>query len=68
MQSHLSVFFGSTVVAAMLSLPAAAQEYSNGNGHINARGRGPAILTPVEAFGVHPPGPDQADSHRKVFC
>jgi hypothetical protein len=53
-------------LAAMMSLPAAAQEYSNG-GH-GIAGRGPAILTPVEAYGVHPPGLDPADarSHNKA--
>ena len=55
-----------TALAALLSRPAAAQEYSNGGNC--KKGRGPAILTPVEAFGVHPPGPDPADLHRCVFC
>lgn len=63
---QLSLVVGSTVLAATLSLTAAAQEYSNGTGALNARGRGPAILTPVEAFGVHPPGPDPA-YRRKIF-
>lgn len=62
-----SLFLGSTVLAATLALTAAAQEYSNGTGAINARGRGPAILTPVEAFGVHPPGPDPAYNRHCFF-
>jgi hypothetical protein len=53
-------------LAATLSLPAAAQEYSNGGKC--KKGRKEATLTPVEAFGVHPPGPDPADAHRRVFC
>src|SRR6185437_6101569 len=54
MRRRLSLFFGSTALAAALSLTASAQEYSNGGpgGH----GRGPAIITPVEDYGVHPPG------------
>lgn len=68
MKRQLSLLLVSTALAATLSLPAAAQEYSNGTGALNARGRGPAILTPVEAFGVHPPGPDMADSRRCIFC
>ncbi len=63
-----TLILGSTILAAMLSLPAAAQEYSTGNGYLNARGRGPATQTPVEAFGVHPPGPDKAYSRRCIFC
>jgi hypothetical protein len=65
---QLSLILGSTALVAMLSLPAAAQEYSTGNGYLNARGRGPATQTPVEAFGVHPPGSDAAYSRRCVFC
>jgi len=59
---------GSIALAAALSLPAAAQEYSTGNGYLNKRGRGPATETPVEAFGVHPPGPDATYSRRCFFC
>jgi hypothetical protein len=47
-------------LAAIMSLPATAQEYSNGG--TGAAGRGPAILTPVEAYGVHPPGLAPADA------
>lgn len=68
MRQQLSLFFGSTALAAMLSLTAAAQEcahdgagatvygpeYSDG-GHGKC-GRCPATNTPVEAYGVHPPG------------
>jgi hypothetical protein len=70
-----------TALAAMPCRPAAAQnECANGgyylavpqneysNGGYCKKNRGPAILTPVEAFGVHPPGPDPADQHRWVFC
>ena len=46
--------------AALAAATSAAQEYSNG-GHGDS-GRGPAILTPVEAFGVHPPGLAPADA------
>ncbi len=53
-------------LAAMLSQPAAAQEYSNGGNC--KKGRKAATLTPVEAFGVHPPGPDPADLNRCIFC
>jgi hypothetical protein len=63
-------------LAATLSLTASAQECSNdgdganvygpeySNGGACAKGRGPAIVTPVEAFGVHPPGLDPADANR----
>jgi len=61
-----SLFLGSTVLAATLALTASAQEYSNGTGQCGRRGRGPATSTPVEAFGVHPPGPDPA-YNRKCF-
>lgn len=47
-------------LAAIVSLPANAQEYSNGGK--GARGRGPATMSPVEAFGVHPPGLAPADA------
>ncbi len=63
MNYHLSCLMGSAALAAMMSLSASAQEYSNGGK--GAAGRGPAILTPVEAYGVHPPGvdPAQTDHH-----
>jgi hypothetical protein len=61
------LLLSSTAAAATLSAPASAQEYSNGNGHINAKGRGQATETPVETFGVHPPGPDGADANRCFF-
>jgi hypothetical protein len=67
MRRQLSLLFGSTALAAMLSLTAAAQECSSGasaseygpeysDGGHGAHKRGPAILTPVEAYGVQPPG------------
>jgi hypothetical protein len=63
---RFSLVFGSAAVAAMLSLPAAAQEYSNGGK--GAKGRGPATLTPPEAYGVHPPGLAPADArHWKPY-
>jgi hypothetical protein len=43
-----------TALAATLPLSASAQEYSNGG--TGPKGRGPAILSPVEAYGIHPPG------------
>lgn len=59
--THRSLFlFASAALAAMMSLPAVAQEYSNGGQGDSSRG--PAILTPVEAFGVHPPGLAPADA------
>jgi hypothetical protein len=75
MLRRLSLFLGSTALTATLSLTASAQECSNGvpanvygpeysNGGACQKGRGPAVLTPVEAFGVHPPGPDPADTNR----
>ncbi len=68
MLRQLSFVVGSIVLAATLSPPAAAQnEYSNGTGALNARGRGPATQTPVEAFGVHPPGPDPMYTGRCLF-
>jgi len=79
MRRQLSLLVGSTVLTALLSLTAAAQECANdgapanvygpeySNGGPCACGRGPAILTPVEAFGVHPPGPDPADLNRCFF-
>jgi hypothetical protein len=51
---HLALFLGSTALAAALSLTAMAQEYSNGG--CGRRNRGPAILTPVEVYGVSPGG------------
>lgn len=66
MNRLLSLGFSSIALAAMLSLPAAAQEYSNGGNF--KRGRQEATKTPVEAFGVHPPGPDPADQKRCIFC
>jgi hypothetical protein len=90
MRRQLSLLFGSTVLTAMLSLTAAAQECPNGgacvggsgpacshdgapanvygpeysNGGACCKGRKAAILTPVEAFGTHPPGLDPADANR----
>ena len=60
MKYRLSWLMGAAALSASMSLPTSAQEYSNG-GH-GADGRGPAILTPVEAFGVHPPGLDPAEA------
>lgn len=65
MKRRFLMLFGSLAFAAMASLPAAAQEYSNGG--VCARGRGEATLTPVEAFGVHPPGIDPADARRWCY-
>lgn len=65
MKRLISLLISSTVLAATLSLSASAQEYSNGG--ICKKGRKEATLTPVEAFGVHPPGPDPADAHRCIF-
>lgn len=66
MTHHISCLFGTTALAAILSLPAAAQEYSNGGK--GAAGRGPATMTPVEAYGVHPPGLAPADArHWKPY-
>jgi hypothetical protein len=61
MALRLSLLFGAVLVA-IRSPPITAQEYSNGGK--GARGRKAATLTPVEAFGVHPPGVDPADSRR----
>lgn len=63
MTRRFSCLWRSAALAAMMSLPAAAQEYSNG-GQV-AAGRKAATLTPVEAFGVHPPGIDPADAQRR---
>lgn len=62
MNNRFSRLFALAALAASMSSPATAQEYSNGGN--GASGRGPAILTPVEAFGVHPPGVDPADAQR----
>jgi hypothetical protein len=58
---QLSLLVGSAALAATLSLTATAQEYSNGG--TGPKGRGPAILTPVESFGVHPPGDTGPTGH-----
>lgn len=65
MRRRFLFLLGWVLFAATVSLPAAAQEYSNGG--VCAKGRGPAILTPVEAFGVHPPGLDPADAKRWCY-
>lgn len=58
--------FTAVALAMALSLSAAGQEYSNGGKR--AKGRGPATSTPVEAFGVHPPGLAPADArHWKPY-
>jgi hypothetical protein len=54
MKQLLSLFVGSTALAAMVSQPATAQEYSSGCECKPC----PVIITPVEAYGVHPPGAD----------
>jgi hypothetical protein len=74
MRRQLSLFVGSTALAAILSMTAAAQECASGaaapsvdagapvygpeycDGGHGVHKRGPAILTPVEAYGVQPPG------------
>lgn len=58
-----SCLVGAAVLATIASPPAAAQEYSNGGA--GEAGRKAATLTPVEAFGVHPPGIDPADAQRR---
>ncbi|HEV3004067.1 MAG TPA: hypothetical protein VGX78_06370 [Pirellulales bacterium] len=63
MTRRFACLFGSAVLAAVMAPPAPAQEYSNGG--TGAAGRKAAILTPVEAFGVHPPGIDPADAQRR---
>ncbi|HET6879851.1 MAG TPA: hypothetical protein VFI31_06840 [Pirellulales bacterium] len=66
MTHRFSWLLGSAALAAIMALTAAAQEYSNGGK--GAKGRGPATLTPVEAFGVHPPGLAPADArHWKPY-
>ena len=54
MKRPLSLFLGSSALVAALSLTAAAQEYSDGGccHHDTC----PAIISPVEAYGIHPPG------------
>ncbi|HEY7156569.1 MAG TPA: hypothetical protein VH575_21555 [Gemmataceae bacterium] len=42
--------------------PVYGPEYSNGGAC--AKNRGPAIVTPFELYGVHPPGLDPADANR----
>lgn len=65
MTRRFLTLFGSVAFAAIAWLPAAAQEYSNGG--VCASGRKEATLTPVEAFGVHPPGIDPADAKRWYY-
>jgi hypothetical protein len=60
MTHRFSRLFGSAALTAIMSLSATAQEYSNGG--TGEAARGPAILTPVEAYGVHPPGLDPAEA------
>lgn len=62
MTHRFSCLLGSAALAALMSLSTSAQEYSNGG--VCASGRKAAILTPVEAFGVHPPGLDPFDAKR----
>lgn len=64
MAARLRIWLGSAVLLAGLTHSAAAQEYSNGGAC--ASGRKEATLTPVEAFGVHPPGIDPADANRLI--
>ncbi len=52
MKRLLSLLVGSTALAATWSSPARAQEYSSGC----EKKPCPVIATPVEAYGVHPPG------------
>jgi hypothetical protein len=59
MMRHPALLVVLTVLAVTLS--ATAQEYSNGG--TGPKGRGPAILTPVESFGVHPPGDPGPTGH-----
>src|SRR5437868_6660722 len=65
MRQQFFRLIGSTALAAALVLPAVAQEYSNGGK--GKKGRGPATMTPVEAFGVHPPGPEPYEAQRGCF-
>jgi hypothetical protein len=76
MKRLLFLLMASITWAAMLSGAAMAQECPNGgpgpnvygpeysNGGLCKKGRKEATKTPYEAFGVHPPGLDPADSHR----
>src|SRR5579871_2609750 len=68
MRWQLFLVMASTALAAALARPAAAQEYSDGSpGH---KGRGPAVLTPVETYGVHPPGwtaPGRCGRQRQTY-
>lgn len=64
MRRRFFLYFGTIALAATLTHTTAAQEYSNGG--TGQRARGPAIVSPVEAYGVHPPGPDPAETHG--FC
>jgi hypothetical protein len=65
MTHRLIRLVGSAALVAVISLPAVAQEYSNGGR--GAAGRKAAILTPVEACGVHSPGIDPADAQRRCW-
>ncbi|HQU44097.1 MAG TPA: hypothetical protein PK867_14855 [Pirellulales bacterium] len=66
MTHRFTRLFGSAALVAIMSLPTDAQEYSNGG--TGAAGRRAAILTPVEAYGVHPPGLAPADArHWKPY-
>jgi hypothetical protein len=62
MKRLLSHVVGSMALAAALAAPAAAQEYSSGCEHKPC----PVIITPVEAYGVHPPGTDCCCKHGTV--
>jgi hypothetical protein len=89
MRQQFLLLFGSTALAATLSVTAAAQECPNGGACANGpgpacfnddpnanvygpeysnggpcRARKEAIIPPVEAYGVHPPGLDPADANR----
>ena len=61
MRREPSLLAGLTALAATLPLTASAQEYSNGGN--GPKGRGPAILSPVEAYGLHPPGDTGPSGH-----
>jgi hypothetical protein len=62
MLRRLALLLGSTALAASPSLTATAQEYSSGCEHKPC----PVILTPVEAYGVHPPGDDCCCKHGTI--
>lgn len=67
MTHRFSCLLASAALATIMSLPTAAQEYSNGGK--GAKGRVPATSTPVEAYGVHPPGLAPADArHWKPYA